>query len=137
MRGHGLVDDRIEIIHVCNKHSLYTFERVGREDAGDVGIHGASYGISKHGKAEHILHSTDFLGGDMQSTLACVAIMLDCILRVEALLDWCRRMCPLLVAVKHGRWFFINTGVRLGMVAISSLRSSVPKSADAGREHMI
>ncbi len=34
-----------------------------REGAGDVCIHGVRYGIGKHGKAEHILHSTDFLRG--------------------------------------------------------------------------
>ncbi len=42
---------------------MHTFERADREGAGDVGIHGASDGIGKHSKTEHILHSTDFLGG--------------------------------------------------------------------------
>ncbi len=42
--------------------------------------------------------------------------MSDCILRVlEAVLAWCWHMCPLLVAVKHSRWFLIKTVVRLGM----------------------
>ncbi len=40
---------------------LHTFEGADWEGAGDVGIHGACYGIGKCGKAEHILHSTDFL----------------------------------------------------------------------------
>ncbi len=43
---------------------MHTFEGADREGAGDVGIHGTSYGISKHGKTEHILHSTDFLRGE-------------------------------------------------------------------------
>jgi hypothetical protein len=73
----------------------------------------------------------------MQSTLAHTAIMLDCILCVEAVLAWCKHMCPLLVVVESGRWFLINDGMRPGMVASSSLQSSAPRSVDAGREHMI
>ncbi len=73
----------------------------------------------------------------MQSTLACMAIMLDCILGMEAVLPQCRCMSPMLIAVEHGRWFLINTVVRSGMVAGSSLRSSSRRSVDAGREHMI
>jgi hypothetical protein len=46
-------------------------------------------------------------------------------------------MCPLLVAVERGRWFFIDVVVRPGMVASSSLRSSARRSVDASREHMI
>jgi hypothetical protein len=46
-------------------------------------------------------------------------------------------MCPLSVAVECGRWFLINFGVRLEMVASSSLQSSAPRIVDAGREHMI
>ncbi len=42
---------------------LYTFEGADREGAGDVSIHGARYGIGVRSKAEHILHSTDFLRG--------------------------------------------------------------------------
>ncbi len=62
-RGHGPHNNCIEIVHVSNKHVLHTFERADREGDGDVGIHGASYGIGKHGKIGHILHSTDFFGG--------------------------------------------------------------------------
>ncbi len=60
VRQHGPDDDCIKIIDVGNKHILHTFEGADREGAGDVGIHGASYGISKHSKAEHILNSTLF-----------------------------------------------------------------------------
>ncbi len=65
----------------------------------------------------------------MQSTLAHAAIMLDCILRVEAVLAWCWHMCPLSVAGERGRWFLIN--------AVVSLRSSAWKSVDAGEDYMI
>ncbi len=60
---HGPDNDCIKVIDVDNKHVLNAFEGVGREGAGDVSIHGAHYGIGKRGKAEHILHSTDFLRG--------------------------------------------------------------------------
>ncbi len=73
----------------------------------------------------------------MQLTLAHVAIMLDCILHMEAALAWCWCMWPLLVVVERGRWFLINAVVRPGMVASSSLRSSARRSVDAGGEHMI
>ncbi len=43
---------------------MHTFERADREGVGDVSIHGASDGIGKLGKTEHILHRTDFLGGE-------------------------------------------------------------------------
>ncbi len=62
-RWHGLDNDCIKVIDVGNKHILHTFEGADREGAGDVGIQGARYGISKRSKAEHILHSTDFLKG--------------------------------------------------------------------------
>ncbi len=62
-RRHGPDNDCIKVVDVDNKHILHTFKGVDREGAGDVGIHGARYGIGKHGKAEHILHSTDFLRG--------------------------------------------------------------------------
>jgi hypothetical protein len=55
----------------------------------------------------------------MQSISARVAIMLDCIVHVEAVLAWCHRMCTLLVAVECSRWFLINVVVRPGMVASS------------------
>jgi hypothetical protein len=61
----------------------------------------------------------------MQSTSECAAIISDCILRVETVLAWCQCMCPLSVAVERGRWFLIKAVVRPGMVASSSLRSSV------------
>ncbi len=64
-RWHGPDNYCIKVIDVGNKHVLHTFEGApDREGAGDVGIHGASYGIGKHGKTEHILHSTDFLRGE-------------------------------------------------------------------------
>ena len=85
-RWHGPDDDCLKIIDVSNKQVLHTFEEADREGPRDVGIHVASYGIRKHGKAEHILHGTDFFGGDVLSTLACAAIMLDCMLLVEAVL---------------------------------------------------
>ncbi len=62
-RQHGPDDDCIKVKDVGNKQVLHTFERADREGAGDVGIHVACYGIGKRGKAEHILHSTDFLRG--------------------------------------------------------------------------
>ncbi len=43
---------------------MYTFEVADREGTNDVSKHGASYGIGKHGKTEHILQSTDILGGE-------------------------------------------------------------------------
>jgi hypothetical protein len=73
----------------------------------------------------------------MQSTSACVVIMLGCILCMEAVLAWCHCMCPLLVAVERGRWYLINVVVRPGIVASSSVRSSAWRSVDAGGEHMI
>jgi hypothetical protein len=63
-RQHGPDNDCIKIVDVSNKHVLHTFEEADRDGASDVAIHGASYGIGMHGKAEHILHSTDFLGGE-------------------------------------------------------------------------
>jgi hypothetical protein len=136
-RWHGPDNHCIKVVDVGNKHILHTFDGADREGAGDVGIHGACYGIGERSKAEHILHSTDFLGGNMRSTLARVAIMSNCMLHVEAVLAWCCCMCPLLVAVEHCRWFLINVVVRPGMVASSSLRSSAQRIVDADREHMI
>jgi hypothetical protein len=63
-RRHGLEDDCIKVVDVGNKHVLHTFDGVDREGAGDVGIHGARYGIGKRSKAVHILHSTGFLRGE-------------------------------------------------------------------------
>ncbi len=62
-RWHGPDNNCIKVIDVGNKHILHTFEGADREGTGDVGIHGAHYGISKRGKAEHILYSTGFLRG--------------------------------------------------------------------------
>ncbi len=39
----------------------------------------------------------------LRSTLAHAAIMLNCILLVEAVLAWCCHMCPLSVAVECSR----------------------------------
>ncbi len=63
-RQHGQDDDCIKVVDVGNKHILITLEGADREGAGDVGIHGACYGIGERGKAEHILHRTDFLRGE-------------------------------------------------------------------------
>ncbi len=65
-RRHGPNNDCIKVVDVGNKHVylLHTFEGADRKSAGDVGMHGDCYGISKCGKAEHILHSTDFLRGE-------------------------------------------------------------------------
>ena len=52
----------LRFVDVGNKHVLHTFEGADRDGTGYVSIHGASYGIGKRGKAEHILHSIDFLG---------------------------------------------------------------------------
>jgi hypothetical protein len=62
-RWHGPDDDCIKAVDVGNKHILHTFEGTDREGAGDVSIHGACYGIGEcnKAKAEHLLHSTDFL----------------------------------------------------------------------------
>ncbi len=62
-RWHGPDNDCIKVVDVGNKHILHTFEGADREGNGDVSIHGACYGIGEWGKAEHILHSTDFLRG--------------------------------------------------------------------------
>jgi hypothetical protein len=62
-RQHGPDNNCIKLVDVGNKHILHTFEGADWEGTGDVGIHGACYGIGKHGKAEHIFHSTDFLRG--------------------------------------------------------------------------
>jgi hypothetical protein len=63
--------------------------------------------------------------------------MSDYMLHMEAVLAWCHHMCPLSVAVEHGRWFLIIVVVRPGMVASSSLRSSAWRSVYARGEHMI
>ena len=51
-------------------------------------------------------------------------------------MDLCRRMCPLSVAVARGKRILISVGVRLGMVASSSLRWSAPRSVADGGEHV-
>ncbi len=68
-RRHGQDDDCINIVDVGNKHVLHFFEGADREGASDVGTHGARYGIGKCGKAEHILHSKNFLRGKYASNL--------------------------------------------------------------------
>ncbi len=62
-RRHCLDDDCIKVVDVGNKYVLHTFDEADQEGTGDVGIHGARYGIGEHGKAVHILHSTDLLRG--------------------------------------------------------------------------
>ncbi len=63
-RGHGTDNDCIEVIDIGYKNVLHTFEQADRESTGDVGLHGASDCIGKHGKTKHILHGTDFLDGE-------------------------------------------------------------------------
>ncbi len=63
-RRHGPDDDCIEIVNISNKHVLHIFERADRGGPSDVSIHGASYGIGKCSKTEHILHGTDFFWGE-------------------------------------------------------------------------
>ncbi len=55
---------------------------------------------------------------------------------MEAVLDLCRPMCPLSVAVEQGRWFLISAGVSPGMVVSSSLRSSALRSVADGGKHI-
>jgi hypothetical protein len=136
-RWHDPDNDCIKIVDVSKKHVLHTFEGADRESTSDVGIHGASYGIGKRGKAEHILHGTDFLGGEHAVNLGTCSnnVGLHFARGGCVGLVWCT--WPLLVAVERSRWFLINVVVRLGMVGSSSLRSSARRSVDAGREHMI
>ncbi len=61
--GHVPDNDCIKVVDVGNKHMLNTLEGADQEGTGDVSIHGACYGIGECSKAEHILHSTDFLRG--------------------------------------------------------------------------
>jgi hypothetical protein len=136
-RGHGLDDDCIEIVYVGNKHILHTFERADREGTGNVGIHGASYGIGKRGKTEHILHSTDFLRGKHLINLGMHGNNVGLHIAHRGCVGLVPVHVSLSLVVEHGRWFLINVGVRPGMVVSSSLRSSAPRSIDAGREHMI
>jgi hypothetical protein len=134
-RWHGPDNDCIKIVDVGNKHIFHNFERADREGTSDVGIHGAHYGIGKHSKAEHILHSTDFLRGKHAINLGMCGNNAG--LRVEVVLAWCRCLCPLLVAVERGRLFLINVVMRPVIVVCSSLRFSAQRSVDAGGEHMI
>jgi hypothetical protein len=99
VRWHGPDNDCIKVVDVGNKRILHTFEGADWEGAGDVGIHGARHGIGECGKAEHILHSTDFLRGKHGINLARAAIMSACMLRAEAVFTLWHRMCPLLDAV--------------------------------------
>ncbi len=62
-RWHGPDNYCIKVVDVGNKHVLHTFKGADREGTGDISIHGARYGFGKRGKAEHILHRTDFLRG--------------------------------------------------------------------------
>ncbi len=62
-RWHGPDNDCIKVVDGGNKHILHTFEGADREGASDVSIHSACSGINECGKAEYILHSTDFLRG--------------------------------------------------------------------------
>ncbi len=136
-RRHGSDNDCIKVVDVGKKQVLHTFEGVDREGAGDVGIHGVCNCISKCGKAEHILHSADFLrvehainlamcGNNMGLHIACGGCIISVLLHVSLVSNG-----------ECSRWLLINVIVRLGMVASSSLRSSAWRSVDAGRDHMI
>ncbi len=137
MRGHGANNDCIETIEVCNKNGLHNFERANWEGTGDVGVHCTSDGIDdKFCETKHILHGTYFMWGEIQSTSACAATMLSCLFHVEAVLDLCWRMCPLLVAVEQFIWFLMSDGERPGMVASSSLWPGAPRSVADGGEYI-
>ena len=59
-----MYNDCIEVIDICNKYVLHTFEQADREGAGDVSVHYSSDSIGKCGKTKYILHSTYFLLGE-------------------------------------------------------------------------
>jgi hypothetical protein len=63
-RGHGANYDCIEIIDICNKNILHTFELANRECTGDVGVLCASDGVGQCGKAKYILHGAHFVLGE-------------------------------------------------------------------------
>jgi hypothetical protein len=136
-RWHGLDDDCIKTIDIINKHVLHTFEGTRGKAPVMLVYMVPVMALVSATKQNTSCMAQISLGGDMQSTLACTAIMLDCMLRVDAVLARCRRMWPLSVAVENGRWFLINVVVRPGIVASSSLRPSAWRSVDAGGEHMI
>jgi hypothetical protein len=73
--------------------------------------------------------------GIIQSTLARVATDSLWTFCVEAVLDWCLRMWPLLVAVEQGRLLLMNVGVRPGIVDSLVLTASARSRVDAGGEH--
>jgi hypothetical protein len=136
-RRHGPDNDCIKIIDVGNKHVLHNFEGADREGAGDVGIHGASYGIGTRGKREHILHSTDPLRGKHAINLGMRGNNVGLHIARGGCIGLVLALWPLLVVVECGRWFLIKTVMRPGMVTSSSLRYSAQRSVDAGGEHMI
>jgi hypothetical protein len=55
---HGANYDGIEMIDICNKDVLYTFERSNQEGTSDVCVHCACDGIGKCGETKFILHGT-------------------------------------------------------------------------------
>ncbi len=129
-------DSSIKVVDIYNKHTLHTIGGADQEGAGDVSIHGARYGIGERGKAEHILHSTDFLRGKH-------AINLDTCgdnVKLHVRCGGCIGLVSLhvsLVGSGGARQMVFDVVVKPGMVASSSMRSSAQRSVDAGGEHMI
>ncbi len=135
-RWHCPDDDCIKIVDVGNKHVLHTFEGADREGAGDVGIHDAHYGIGEC-KAEHILHSTDFLRGKHAIKLHMCSNNVGLHVTREGCIGLVSLHVSLVGSSGARQMVLINVVVRPGMVASSSLRSSARRNVDAGREHMI
>ncbi len=136
-RWHGLDNDCIKVVDVGNKHILHIFEGADQEGAGDVGIHGAYYGIGEHSKAEYILHSTDFLKGKHAINLGTCGNNVSLHVTCGGCIGSVVLHVPLVGSGGAWQMVFINVVVRPGMVASSSLRSSAQRSVDAGKEHMI
>ncbi len=136
-KWHGPDNDCIKVVDVCNKHVLHTFEGADQEGAGDVGIHGARHGIGKHGKAEHILHSTYFLRGKHAINFGMCGDNIRLHIVHEGCIGLVLLHVSLVSSMECGRWFLINVVVSPGMVVRSSLRSSAQRSVDAGGKHMI
>ncbi len=136
-RWHGPDNDCIKVVDVCNKHILHTFQGADWEGAGDIGIHGACYGIGERGKAEHILHSTNFLRGKQAINLGTCKDNVGLHATCGGCIGLVALHVPLVGSGEAREMVFIYVGVRPGMVASSSLRSSAQRSVDDGREHMI
>ena len=62
-QGNDANNDCIEIIDICNKHILHTFEQANKECTGDVSVHCASDGVGQCGKAKQKFAWCKFLVG--------------------------------------------------------------------------